>query len=130
MSYTVSKSNSCFFQLDGEKYALSCNPEDDMGYWEVGIFKMMPNGAWNAIPPLIKDGLTTAEVMAHGSVAGYLAYLLPIASQRAQALAVIPKPPQADKPACVGYDLALDVVFDAETKTFRLNKSPPLSHAR
>ena len=43
--------------------------------------------------------------------------------------AMIPRPDLSDKPACVGYDLALDVVFDPATLSFALNKTPPLSHA-
>jgi hypothetical protein len=41
-----------------------------------------------------------------------------------------PKPDQTDKAMCVAYDCALDVDYDIVTRKLKLNKTPPLSHAR
>lgn len=135
MGYAVSKSNSIQFQVGDEKLAFAVAPSD-LGY-DFGMFKLMGTGDWNC--PMFGDengmiawNLTNEQVMAHGSVANYLLASFPIMQGKLSRYlgASMPKPDQADKPGCVGYDLAKDVSFDQATLAFTLNKEPPLSHAR
>lgn len=116
------------FKLDGESYCLGV-AEDDLGMCVVAIYKSV-GGQWIAQTPVLQDNVRSSEIMDYGSVSGYLNWLLPKASEFLRNRMIPPKPNQADKPACVGYDLALDVDFDPDTMSFALNKQPPLSHAR
>jgi hypothetical protein len=128
MSWQVTTSNSRQFTIDGDKYALACVFDEDFERYYFGIFKLQ-GGAWIQVAP-IKMAFSDSEIMQHGSVAGFIQAMLPVASEKIKALALPVKPDQLKKGACVGYDLAMDVAFDPATMTFALNKQPPLSHAR
>lgn len=135
MAYTVRPEEGLKVSFEGQQYALAVElpggGEDDAGYL-VAIYRR-GNDGWYIVPPVIDTWLRNDEIMAHGSVSGYLRdVLLPKASEHIRAILrpPVPKPDIEDKAACVAYDLALDVDFDADTLTFKLNKDPPLSHAR
>ncbi len=135
MAYTVRPEEGLKFTFEGQQYALAVElpggNEEDADY-VVAIYRKVSDG-WNIVPPVLDTWLRDEEIMAHGSVANYMKnVLLPAATARIREILrpTIPKPDVNDKAACVGYDLALDVDFDPETLTFRLNKEPPLSHAR
>lgn len=135
MAYTVRPEEGLKFSVDGQQYALAVElpggGEED-AYYVVAIYRRGSDG-WNIVPPVLDTWLRDEEIMAHGSVANYLRdVLLPAATVRIREILrpPLPKPDMNDKAACVAYDLAMDVDFDPETLTFRLNKEPPLSHAR
>lgn len=135
MGYAVSKNNSLRFEVDGEKLAFAVAPSE-FGY-DFGLFALTGAGewvvrAWGDETSVIAWNLTSEQVMAHGSVANYLLANFPVMKGKLERYigAQKPKPDQGDKPACVGYDLALDVEFDPLLLSFSLNKEPPLSHAR
>lgn len=128
MGYEVTHSNSLQFVIDGEKYALACVMQEEETYG-LSIFRQDPDG-WKCVPPFLRDGLSNEEIMSYGSVAGYLQYMLPLASKKLQGMFANQRPDHANKPECVGYDLSKDVAIDLTTLTFSLNKQPPLSHAR
>ena len=135
MAYTVRPEEGLKFSFEGQQYAIAVElpgaGEEDAGYL-VAIYRRGGDG-WYIVPPVLDTWLRNDEIMAHGSVANYLRdVLLPKASEHIRAILrpPVPKPDIEDKAACVAYDLALDVDFDADTLTFKLNKDPPLSHAR
>lgn len=130
MGYDINRSNSKQFTIAGVKYALGCCLDPDMNLWELGIFHQLIDGSWNAFPPLLRDGLTTEEIMSYGSVASYIEHILPIAQTKLQNLFQVTKPDQANKPACVGYDFAMAVTVNTDTLSFSLNSERPLPHAK
>ena len=135
MGYNVTKANSKQFKLGDVQYALACIYDIDAESYTVGIFYAVADGSWrcpvtDTYNGIIESGVTNTQIMATGSVANYLTTILPKAAAKMKLLTEVKKPDQADKGACVGYDLALDVNYDPATMTFSLNKQPPLSHAR
>lgn len=135
MAYTVRPEEGLKFSFEGQQYALAVElpggGEDD-AYYVVAIYRRVSDG-WNTIPPVLDTWLRDSEIMEHGSVANYMKnVLLPAATTRIREILrpTIPKPDVNDKAACVAYDLAMDVDFDPVTLEFRLNKEPPLSHAK
>lgn len=115
------------FAHDGEKYCLGIG-EAGTGDKVFAIFMQTGNG-WEAQLPVLKFGVTEAEIAAAGSPGLYLTRMLPLASKQMQNLLVPPKPPLSDNVACTAYDLALDVEYDP-VEGFKFNKEPPLSHRR
>lgn len=116
------------FTVDGEKYVLGI-AEDDFGMRVFSVFRQS-GSQWLAMLPVIKDNLTSEEIMAHGSLATFLNAMLPKAHALIQKAAMPPKPSQDDKAMCLAYDCALDLDFDSASMTFKINKPLPLSHAR
>lgn len=127
MGYPINRSNSKQFVVDGEKLAFGIADDGMCLNW--GLFRNA-GGEWLAVPPLINDNISPEQVMAAGSVARFIESQFPVMKSRLTQYLQIKKPSQEDKIACVGYDLALDVDFDPATLEFKLNKEPPLSHAR
>lgn len=136
MGYPVSKGNSIQFEAGGEKLAFAVILDDFTSQYSFGLFRQA-NGEWQC--PVfggengfLDPSLTSQEVMAYGSVAHFIrAQFGPMTEKLKRYLgASIPKPDHANKPECVGYDLALDVDFDPVSLEFYLNKEPPLSHVR
>lgn len=135
MAYSVSKSNSIQFKVGDEKLAFAVVP-DDFGYI-FGLFKNTDAQGW--ICPVFGEengafdwNLTNETIMTHGSVSAFMLAQFPVMQAKLSRYvgAALVKPDEKNKPACVGYDLALDVAFDPVTLSFKLNKEPPLSHAR
>lgn len=135
MGYNIGKSNSIQFKIEDDKLCFGV-AQDDFGFY-FGLFKSSDGQGW--ICPLfgdengiIVDDLTNEKVMAYGSVANFLKAQFPLMQAKLQRYlgAAYVKPDHANKPECVGYDLALDVDFDPLTYGFSLNKEPPLSHAQ
>lgn len=116
------------FSIDGTNYILGI-AEDDFGMRVFANFKQV-GGQWLAMIPVIADNLQPDEIMAHGSLAGYLNAMLPKAVAQIRSAVSPAKPNQADKPMCLAYDCALDLDFDPVTIDFKINKPLPLSHAR
>lgn len=116
------------FKFQGVDYCLGVATDDDI--WTLTLFYQMA-GQWMGIGPYLHDGMTNEDIMSHGSVSAYIEAMLPRAAAMLQKHIALPdKPDHVNKPACVAYDLALDVEFNPDTMTFALNKAPPLSHAR
>lgn len=136
MAYPVYKGNSVQFVAGDEKLAFAVVLDYDLAMYSFGLFRSTPQGwlcpVFGEENGFIEQNLTNDKVMAFGSVANYMKAQFPVMQGKlARYLgASIPKPDQSDKPACVGYDLALDVVYNPASGTFSLNKEPPLSHAR
>jgi hypothetical protein len=137
MSYPVSKANSIQFKAGEETLAFAVVLDDFVGVYQWGLYKLNPSGAWT-VPifgdtnGIIEASLTSDKIMSFGSVANFLQAQFPIMQDKLKAYlgAIIPKPGQANKPECVGYDLHYDVVFNPADLSFSFNKEPPLSHAR
>lgn len=135
MGYNIGKGNAKQFKIDGETLAFGIADDEFGSYF--GLFRRTDTGEW-VIPiwgttnGLLDSDLTNADIMAHGSVAAFITAQFPRMQAKLQDYlgGSITKPDPANKPACVGYDLALDVDFDPATLSFALNKEPPLSHAR
>lgn len=137
MGFPVSKANSIQFTVDGEKLAFAVILDDFLAQYQFGLYKLTPTGDWNCPVfgnqnGIIDDNLTNDKVMAFGSVANFLLAQFPVMQNKLRNYlgSVIPKPNQANKPECVGYDLNYDVQFNLDDLSFSLNKEPPLSHAR
>lgn len=135
MAYPVGRSNSVQFRIDDERLAFAVVP-DDFGYC-FGLFRLTDSMGW--ICPVFDEengmlewNLTNEKIMSHGSVAKFIESQFPVMQAKLSRYvgATLIRPDFNNKPACVGYDLALDVNFDAKTLAFSLNKEPPLSHAR
>lgn len=132
MSYAVTSSNSLQFTAHGRKLAVGVVYDD--GPYVFGLFHQMADGSWQ-IPVgqdwngIVDSSLTTAKVMSYGTVYGFISQHFAALEDKIQRYFAATKPDFTDKPACVGYDLALDVEFDPATGKFSFLRNPPLSHA-
>ena len=134
MAYAVSKSNSIQFVVDDEKLCFAVVPDDFGPIF--GLFRLTDQG-WTC--PVFGDengaidwNLTNEKIMSYGTVAEFIKAQFPVMQGKLQRYigATLTKPDESNKPACVGYDFALDVKYDPVAQSFSLNKEPPLSHAR
>jgi hypothetical protein len=135
MGYNVNKSNSCIFTCDGEILALGIVEDTEVreGYYIAGLFRLVGT-EWQMIGGPIKEALTDADIMAHGSMYQFFVDVVwAMGSQHLQAykksIAVV-KPDPSNKVGCAQFDVGPDTDVDKVNYRFGPNKPPPLSHAR
>ena len=127
-AWNCTGANSYRFQTaDGTKYAL-CLDGDELG--DNLMLMHDVNGQWWAYGPWIDEGVTSQKISSYGTVSAYLVAKLEKATAQLHGVLNAHKPPPTDKVGAVRFDIPRDVGFDQETNTLKLNKQPPLSHAR
>lgn len=129
MGWPINNSNSFQFKVGADQFALGMlfNEFDDA--YILGLFRLI-GSEWIQVKPIAKE-ITSATVMAAGSVSAYILAQLPIATAALHAYLLPVKPDVNDKPACVGYDFAFPgCIAINENLTFSLAMNPPLPHAR
>lgn len=133
MAWPVDSSNSLPFEYRGYQLCVAGFVDPDLGGWNFGVFKWDGSQWINLGGPqggFLRGQISSADVMACGSVRNFLVSLLEDAQGLIHETFTPIKPPKDDKTACAVYDLAMrDARFDAKTETFVVDP-PPLSHAR
>ena len=130
MSYgnTPTRSNSCFFNMDGRDFALSLLHYTDMGEeWTIQLHEKI-DGQWKQVGRHIAQYLEnfSAEWAKFQNTSLFIASHFPEAEKRVNEAITIAIP-NLDNPAeFTAYDIALDVEY--KDGHFQFNKPLPLSH--